>query len=196
MGATEPLTAMTGKVGGLRLIFGAEVSCTDGHCGRVRLLVVDPRARAVTDLAVEPGHWREGRLVPVELVDTASTEVWLRCSRAEFEALQKAEETDYGPASQTPGMHITAWEYPVDAGDVRMRGGEPVYAADGEIGRVRGFVAEPHSQAITHVLLDEGHLWGKKEVAIPMSAITALGGGIGLLLTVEQVRELPSIADQ
>ena len=121
MGATEPLTAMTGKVGGLRLIFAAEVSCTDGHCGRVRLLVVDPTSAGSDRSRCSPGHWREGRLVPVRLVDTASTEVWLRCSRAEFEALQKAEEIDYGPASQTPGMHITAWEYPVDAGDVRMR---------------------------------------------------------------------------
>jgi hypothetical protein len=93
-------------------------------------------------------------------------------------------------------MHITVWEYPVDVGEVRMRGGDPVYATDGEIGRVRGLLVGPAAYDITHVLLDEGHLWGTKEVAIPMSAITALGGGVGLLLTIDQVRELPPLDTQ
>ncbi len=62
---------MTGEARTLRLIFGAEVDCTDGHCGRIRLIIVDANARAVTNLAVEPGHWRGGRLVPLELVDKA-----------------------------------------------------------------------------------------------------------------------------
>ena len=36
---------MTGEAGTLRFNFGAEVDCTDGHCGRVRLVVVDVNAR-------------------------------------------------------------------------------------------------------------------------------------------------------
>ena len=74
-----------------------------------------------------------------------------------------------------------------------MRGGDPVYATDGAIGRVRGLLVDAATHDVTHVLLDEGHLWGKKEVAIPMSAIPALGGGIGLLLTIDQVREQPPV---
>ncbi len=76
---------------------------------------------------------------------------------------------------------------------MRLRGRDPVYATGGEIGRIQGFFADPGTYQVAHVLLDEGHLWGKKEVAIPMSAVTALGGGIGLLLTIDQVRELPSV---
>jgi hypothetical protein len=184
---------MTGEASLLQFIFGAEVDCADGHCGRVRLVVVDVDAHAVTDLAVEPGHWRGGRLAPIELVDSAGSKVRLSCSRADFESLPPAEVTDFGEGSQTPGMHITVWEYPVDAGELRMRGGDPVYATDGEIGRVRGFLVDHGTYAVTYVLLDEGHLLGKKEVAIPMSSVTALGGGIGLMLTVDQVRELPSV---
>ena len=33
---------------------GAEVSCTDGVCGEMIRVIVDPVARAVTDLVVEP----------------------------------------------------------------------------------------------------------------------------------------------
>jgi sporulation protein YlmC with PRC-barrel domain len=184
---------MTGEAGSLRLFFGAEVECSDGVCGRVRLIVVDTGTEAVTDLAVEPGHWRGGRLVPVELVGSAGSQVRLRCSRADFESLQAPDAMDYGGTSRTPGMHITVWEYPVGEGEVRMRGGDPVYATDGEIGRVRGFSVDGGTYEVTHVLLDEGHLWGTKEVAIPMSAVTALGGGVGLLLTIDQVRELPAL---
>ena len=52
---------------------GAEVSCSDGVCGEVRRVVVDPVARAVTHLVVEPKYRRgHGRLVPLDLVDDAT----------------------------------------------------------------------------------------------------------------------------
>jgi hypothetical protein len=44
---------------------------------------------------------------------------------------------------------------------------------------------------VTHVLLQEGHLWGRREVAIPASAVTKVENGIWLSLTKEQVEGLP-----
>jgi hypothetical protein len=41
------------------------------------------------------------------------------------------------------------------------------------------------------VLLQEGHLWGRKKVAIPISAVTGVDAGIRLNLTKKQVGELP-----
>ncbi len=35
---------------------GAGASCTDGACGEVTRVVVDPVARAITHLVVEPEH--------------------------------------------------------------------------------------------------------------------------------------------
>jgi hypothetical protein len=62
---------------------GAEANATDGVCGVVSRVIVDPIARAVTHLVVEPKH---SRLVPLDLLDTAPTgEVRLRCTVAEFE---------------------------------------------------------------------------------------------------------------
>jgi len=81
---------------------GAGVSCTDGVGGKVTYVVVDPLARAVTHLVVEPKH-RHGaaRLVPLDLVDATTGEIRLRCSLAEFEKLDPAEATRFLPG--TPG---------------------------------------------------------------------------------------------
>ena len=83
-------------------MIGADASCTDGGCGKVTRVVVDPVARAVTHLVVEPKHHHDcGRLVPCDLVDTTTGEIRLRCTLAEFEELDPAEETQFLPG--TPG---------------------------------------------------------------------------------------------
>jgi hypothetical protein len=46
------------------LTIGADASCTDGVCGKVISLVVDPRARTVTHLVVNDRQFH-GRLVPL-----------------------------------------------------------------------------------------------------------------------------------
>lgn len=51
-----------------------------------------------------------------------------------------------------------------------MRRGDYVHATDGDIGRVQSLVSDRGSRHVTHVLLQEGHLWGRKEVAIPVDA--------------------------
>jgi hypothetical protein len=74
---------------------GAEASCSDGFCGEVSRLIIDPAARTVTHLVIEPKHRRApGRLVPVHLVDTTTGQIGLRCTIAEFDKLDLSEETD------------------------------------------------------------------------------------------------------
>ena len=45
---------------------------------------------------------------------------------------------------------------------------------------------------MTHVLLDEGHLWGKRRVAIPISAVADFSDGVRLSLAQDAVRDLPT----
>src|SRR5271167_2537151 len=77
---------------------GAEVTCSEGVCGDLIRVVIDPVARVLTHLVVEPKH-RQGqaRLVPIDLVDATAAEVRLRCSKAEFDALEEAEQTSFLP---------------------------------------------------------------------------------------------------
>jgi sporulation protein YlmC with PRC-barrel domain len=198
---------------------GAGASCSDGVCGEVTRVVVDPVARAVTHLVVEPKHRHgAGRLVPLDLVDATTGEVRLRCTLAEFEELDPAEETQflpgipgypgYGPeqvlfmpyygtgmgmgtgAASVP-LTVTYDAVPLD--EVEVRRGEHVHATDGHIGRVQGLVIDPGSRHVTHVLLQEGHLWGRKEVAIPIGAVTGVDDGIRLSITKQQVQDLPPV---
>ena len=46
---------------------------------------------------------------------------------------------------------------------------------------------------MTHVLLDEGHLWGKKTIAIPIDAVKDAKDSVRLTLAKDQVRDLPAV---
>jgi hypothetical protein len=50
------------------------------------------------------------------------------------------------------------------------------------------------SRRVSHVLLAEGHLWGRKEVAIPISAVRSVEDGIELRLSKKDVADLPPVA--
>jgi hypothetical protein len=182
-------------------------------------VIIDPAARTVTHLVIEPKHRGEpGRLVPLDLVESADREITLRCSIAEFDRLDPAEETeltedlgyeaatdptvgfsDYGnmvggslPAMGAgTGYHVRNVTHDVvPLGDTEVGRGESVHAIDGHIGRVQGFLVSGDNQ-VTHVLLEEGHLWGRKEVAIPISAVAEVDDGIRLSITKKQVEDLP-----
>ncbi len=205
---------------------GTKASCSDGFLGEVTRIIVDPVARTVTHLVIEPKHRRhDGRLVPVELVDTVAGEIRLRCTLGEFEQLDPAEEVDleegaeygggYNAANSVQGYGGTGSmgvggsvsgasiggslghrtpivvHDAVPLGEAELRRGEPVHALDGTIGQVRGFAVNPDDHKVTHILLQEGHLWGRKEVSIPISAVTGTDGGIRLSMTKKQVEELP-----
>ena len=89
-------------------------------------------------------------------------------------------------------MHITYDTLPL--GEVAVRRGEKVHATDGTIGQVQGLVIDPGSHHVTHVLLQEGHLWGRKQIAIPITAVTAVGeDGVQLSITKQQVQDLPPV---
>lgn len=186
---------------------GAKASCVDGSCGEVSRIIVDPATDTVTHLVIEPKHRRGlARLVPVDLVDAAAGDIGLRCTLAEFDKLDAAEELapvenvlgGLGIGGMMPPMGIpatvtTVVYETVPVGETDVGPGERVHAIDGEIGRVLGFRVDPDDHRMTHVLLQEGHLWGRKEVAIPVSAVTGVENGIRLNLTKEQVEGLPPV---
>lgn len=197
---------------------GADASCSDGPCGKLTRLIVDPKTQAVTHLVIGPKHRGERRLVPIDLVDSTAGEIKLRCTMAEFGKFDPAEEEDLLPGD--PGAPLynpdmaqfgdrhglgmanlrlndgakTGTHDTVPLGEVDVRRGEPVFATDGEIGKIQGLVIDPGSHHVTHVLLEEGHLWGRKEVAIPISSVTRVDDVIRLTIDKQQVRNLPPVS--
>ena len=204
---------------------GAKASCTDGECGEVRRVVVDPVARTLTHLVVEPkGRLGLARLVPVDLAGPAGAsthEIRIRCTLADFARLDPAEDTQFIPGTRGYAAYgtdqVLSWPYyglggppgPMDLaeervsetvtydtvplGEVEVRRDDRVEATDGAIGRVQGLVIDPGTHHVTHVLLQEGHLWGRKQVAIPIRAVTRVDDGIAVSLTRQQVQDLPPV---
>ena len=202
---------------------GARASCIDGFCGEVRRTILDPAAGTITHLVVEHRHPRgePGRLVPVGLASVTEGEIRLSCTLAEFGRLDPAEEVDvlhedpysgseavgiggfgnvgsFGMGGPTSGLGLSAGQplmvnHAVPLGDSEVERHEHVHAVDGEIGQVEGFVVDS-ADHVTHVILQEGHLWGRKQVAIPVSAIESVTDGIRLNITKEQVGNLPPVS--
>lgn len=82
----------------------------------------------------------------------------------------------------------------VPPGEVEVERGQHVLASDGAVGHVRGLVMDPADFQVTHLLLEEGHLWGKKQVAVPIGAVTRVDEeGVHLRLDKEEVGELPPV---
>ena len=77
----------------------------------------------------------------------------------------------------------------IPTGEVELVRGDPVHASDGWIGSIQGLVVDRKDHHVTHVLLKEGHVWGRKQVAIPIGAITRVGEEIRVGLTKKQVED-------
>jgi len=209
----------------------------DPVAGIVTHLVVEPKHRR-----------GPGRLVPLDLVDATTVTVRLSCDLAAFADLEEAEETQFLPGPAAYGGYgmgkLLSWPYyglgsggmsrgrlggggpvyqavtydKVPLGEVAVRRGERVHATDGDIGRVEGLVVDPADRQVTHVLLQEGHLWGRRQVAIPIGDVTRIdnarrqelkGGssgrvrpagvlavtdvGVQVKLTKQQIRDLPGV---
>jgi len=198
---------------------GAAATCSDGPCGAVSRVVVDPVARELTHLVIEPEHRSGlGRLVPLEMVEAETGSVRLRYTLAEFEKLPSAEETDFLPGGS--GYHAYAaheayyWPYfgleggddprlalasaietrdKLPPGEIGIQRGKAVHASDGEIGKVEGLVVDSAQGHVTHVLLQEGHLWGRKQVAIPIGSVEKIDQVIAVRLNKHEIEDLPAV---
>jgi sporulation protein YlmC with PRC-barrel domain len=190
---------------------GVKARCRDGVCGRLAQVVLDPVADKVTHVIVEPEH-REGlgRLVPTDLVEPGADHVDLRCTREEFDRLPVAENVQFLPGivgymGYEPEATLL-WPYfganatvPVvvdtlPTGEVAVQRGEAVLASDGRIGEVEGLVVDRGNHHVSHVLLKEGHLFGRKQVAIPIASVkSADEEGIRLSISKREVDALPAV---
>ena len=192
----------------MELRIGAPVDCSDQACGKLTRVVVDARSWAVTHLVVEPsaGHI-QARLMPIELVGEAGDRVALTCTQAQWCRLQYVEDVQFVHDTKSGSWgQLLLWplvgplggaDLPVvvehlPPGEVDVSGGESVHATDGPIGRLDGVVIDPHRR-LTHILLQDGHLWRKKEVAIPARSIEALTDDeIHVVLSKHEITALPT----
>jgi sporulation protein YlmC with PRC-barrel domain len=83
----------------------------------------------------------------------------------------------------------------VPKGEVEIQRASTVVSADGtRLGHVDGFLVDDQDDHITHVVLERGHLWGKREVTIPIGAVKSVKTeSVALNLTKDEVGALESV---
>ncbi len=205
----------------MEIPLGAEVECTDGVYGNAAYVLINPIVEQVTHLVVRAAASPHTEYVaPVDLVsETIAGTIRLRCSRAELEKLNPFVRTEF-VEEKVPALYLGYggdarpgwggyyyWPYvspegtvqvPVErlqipAGELAVRRGTRVEATDGYVGHVDEFVVNAENGHITHVVMREGHLWGQRDVIIPLSAMgDTREGTMFLKLDKRQIESLPT----
>lgn len=191
-----------------------EVLCAGESCGRSTYLVVNPVNEHITHLVVtEKAFPNIERLVPVnKILASSPNSIQLRCSPTELSDMGTFEETDFIASGQLEvslpySVPYEVWPYAmydampmplehehIPAGEVVIRRGTSVKATDGDVGKVDEFLVDPENDAITHLVLREGHLWGKKDVTIPVSEIKKITEeAVYLKLDKKAIEALPTV---
>jgi sporulation protein YlmC with PRC-barrel domain len=90
-------------------------------------------------------------------------------------------------------VHVPVEHQQIPPGELAVYRGTQVKAKDGYIGRVDEFVINPENGLITHLVMREGHLWGQKDVIIPLSTLEGIRDDtVFLKLDKNQVELLPT----
>jgi sporulation protein YlmC with PRC-barrel domain len=189
----------------------ADVWCADGPCGRSAYIILNPVTKQVTHLVVkESSYPYTERLVSIDQVmGTDPHLIRLRCTGREVAAMEPFIETEFLPTDipEYRGVPAMMWPYvlsegmvtPVEhervpPGELAVRRGAGVEATDGHVGRVDEFLVDPANGHISHLVLHEGHLWGQKDVTIPLAKIDRIEEGtVYLKLDKQSVGALPAV---
>jgi uncharacterized membrane protein len=186
----------------------AEVECRERACGRSTYVIINPVNQEVTHLVVEEKRSpHTERLVSIDQVgSTTRDSVRLRCTRDELAKLDPFVSTEFvwserrhyidGPYGMWPYVVPETIRVPVKhrrvpPGELAVRRGAHVRATDGDVGRVGEFLVDPTNGRIRHLVLREGHPWGRRDVTIPISQIDqVLEGTVYLKLDKRTVKSL------
>ena len=197
----------------------AQVECTDGVCGLSLYVLINPLADEVTSLVVRETSSNTEYIVPVDVISTTIADtIRLRCNKAELEQMKPFVKTEFveeklpvGNIGHAGGMYGMGSYYflpyvtpeitvqvPVEhlqipLGELAVRRGTRVEAKDGYVGKVDEFVVNPETGHINYLVMREGHLWGAKNVIIPLSAMDdSRDDTLFLNLDKHQVESLPT----
>lgn len=190
----------------------AKVECSDGHGGTVTAVIVNPLAGEMSHIVVQDKNLAD-HLVPLDLVaETSEKTIHLTCTIEELKALPQFTEKHYMPVSPEENalyqggqwmspyvepvntMVVTIDEEHVPPGELAIHRGADVNATDGHVGVLEEFVIDAESGHVTHFVLRKGHLWGKHDIAIPLSAIDGTEYDmVNLNIDKEAVKALPKI---
>ncbi len=196
------------------LSINTQVMCADGPRGRSTHIIINPVNFQVTHIVLEDKNLADNatRLVPVaNVVSVTPEQIHLNCTRADvakmppFMVSNFVQVTAPGQAGQYGAAYSSQYvvsdtgydeieQQNLPAGTADLYSGMHVEASDGKIGTLGELVLDPQTGAITNLHLREGHLWGAKDITIPVADIDFIAGDtIYLKLDKAAVSALPAV---
>jgi len=197
---------------------GAAVECSDGAYGELVALIIDPGKRIISHYVVKAKSNDVQRMVLAEhVVSSTSERLLLNSTRSEVDGMPPFVKTDvvakqvpestygagmgydyyygyglgYGSSSViTETQYVNEQTEQIPAGEMALKRGLEVRAADGKVGSVSNIVLD-ESGLITHFGVDEGH---HNELTLPVSVISYTDDeGVHLKLDKAGVKSLPTM---
>jgi hypothetical protein len=175
----------------MNIRLNAEVHCPDGAGGHTTAVIVDPLAQQLTHIVVESHETTH--LVPfAAIAHSGDTGVQLHWTQSQLAQAAPFEEVVYvgdeGSGVVAPPSAVVPYtldpEYALEAvelsylrveqvpeGHVAIHRNAAAEATDGRAGEIDAFAVDQATGQITHVMLHHGHLWAKRHVAVPVSAV-------------------------
>jgi sporulation protein YlmC with PRC-barrel domain len=150
------------------------------------------------------------RLVPLDyVIESKPHLIRLRCTQQELRQMASFIETEFIPSvipeyvgesflmqpyAMPESMVVPIEHEQIPPDELAVHRGAQVKATDGTVGRVDEFLVNPTNGHITHLVLREGHLWGQRDVTIPISQIHRIEeDAVYLKLDKRHVETLPAI---
>lgn len=207
----------------MKLSLDADVYSLDGHYGTLTHLIVNPGSSSVSHIAVKKSQSKKHPLVKIDSVNVSVPDcVVLDCDHREldemtefiraefvradpdryFEKFRMDSYMDFlGKALSFPFVNLAAGsviEHDVELipyGELSVRRGTDVLDNQGkEVGTIDEFIVTEAEDKISHFIMREDHLFGDKEVTIPLSAIEKFSeDAVQLKLSSAEILELPHI---
>jgi hypothetical protein len=178
--------------------FDAKITCSDRHGGTMVAVTLHPVPRKVTHIVVEDNDGNQ-RLISLDIINkTSHDEIWLKCTEDQLKQMPLFQTTEFvARAPQQSGDWADEegeWEDGVDVsqfertdnfgmpvvvenvppGEIAFHRKTDIEATDGHIGEVDKLLIEPASGHIAHLVTRKGHLWGKKDIMIPLTAVDSI----------------------
>jgi uncharacterized membrane protein len=182
--------------------------------GETTTIIVDPQTLQVSHYVVKQSEKpHDEYLVPAEkVVETSSDVVRLSCTGAELLEMETYVVKEYKKvaiprytgvetgssfnATVPEIVSLPVEEERIPEGHRAIKVGTEVNASDGKVGEVEELLLDESGQ-ISHLVLREGHLWGKKRIVLPLSVVdSVISNTVYLKLDKETVSSLLAIPDR
>lgn len=173
----------------------AKVECTDGHCGELVAVIVNPVQQQVTHLVVRDKD--EQYLAPLKHVGEMNAHaIRLCCSRNELQKMESFVEKCFIRSEHPETPHSMAYPFPlgtplyhtpyavpaetnilsmqiehVPKGEMAIHRGEHVEATDGIVGHVSELLMDQDGSHITHLVVQSRKFLRKRTNTVPIAAI-------------------------